>query len=139
MTRLFLAALLSVCAAASEEEAGGPRTGQGKAVLEAAPERGMRLSEKALRRLGVRTARLAGAFRLPLSALIHSEDEVGLYRLRRGWYKRVAVEVLGSERGLAVVRSGELMAGDEVVISGAPLLRVAELDVLGEEEGGHEH
>ena len=143
MRALALAALLAGGAFASEEhhEEGGARTGQGKAVLEAGAKQGLRLAEKALKRLGIRTQRLVGpgSYRVPLPALVYAEEEVGVYRLRGGWFKHVDVEVSSKTRDWAIVRSGELRAGDELVIAGAPLLRVAELDVLGGEEAGHDH
>ncbi|MBI4423515.1 MAG: hypothetical protein HY554_07305 [Elusimicrobia bacterium] len=142
MRVLALAALLAAGAFASEEhEDGGARTGQGKAVLEASAKQGLRLSAKALKRLGIKTQRLSGSggYRVPLPALVYSAEEVGVYRLRDGWYKHVDVEISSKDRDSAVVRSGRLRAGDELVIAGAPLLRVAELDVLGGEEAGHDH
>jgi multidrug efflux pump subunit AcrA (membrane-fusion protein) len=142
MKPFFLIGLLAIRVWASEDhnEGGGARTGPAKAVLEANAERGMRLSEKAHKRLGIKTVRLMGTapLRVPTLALVASKEEVGVYRLRDGWYKHVEVEVSGKERGSAMIRTGDLRPGDEVVVSGAPLLRVAELDVLGE-EAGHDH
>lgn len=142
MKSLLLTVLLAAGAWASEEhsEGGGARTGANKAVLEADAERGLKLSEKAVRRLGVQTARLAGTgpFRVSAKALVHTKEEVGIYRLREGWYKRVDIEVRGTEHGSAVVSAKDLKAGDLVVVAGAPLLRVAELDVLAE-EADHAH
>lgn len=143
MRALLLIAFLAGGAWAAEEheEGGGARTGQGKAILEASAERGMKISDKALKRLGVKTVLLygVGSFRLPAHALIHSEEEIGVYRLREGWYKHVEVELLSKEKNFVVVRAKDLRAGDHVVVTSAPLLRVAELDVLGGEEAGHDH
>ncbi len=143
MRALALAVLLASGAVASDEheEGGGARTGPTMAVLEASAKNGLRLSDKALKRLGVKSRKLSGSgsFRVPLSALVYSAEEVGVYRLRDGWYKHIDVEVSGKDRDSAVVRAPGLKVGDEVVIVGAPLLRVAELDVLGGEEAGHDH
>lgn len=127
MRALLVIALLAAGAWASEdhEEGGGARTGQGKAILEASAERGMKLSEKALKRLGVKTAKLASPSRIPKSALVQSAEETSVFVVREGWFKRVHAD--------------DLKGGETIVIAGAPLLRVAELDVLGGEETGHDH
>ena len=143
MRTLLLMTLLATGAWASDEheESGGARTGPTKAVLEASAERGLKLSEKAVKRLGIRTTRLAesGQYRVSIKALVYSQEEVGIYLLRDGWYKHVDVEVAGRERDFAVIQAKGLKAGDQIVVAGAPLLRVAELDVLGGEEAGHGH
>lgn len=143
MKVLSLMILLAAGAWASEEheEGGAARTGPAKAVLEATAERGMKLSDKALKRLGVQTVRLAGTgpYRISTKALVSSKEEVGVYRLRDGWYKHVDVEVSGKERGSAVIQAKDLRPGDQVAVAGAALLRVAELDVLGGEEVDHDH
>lgn len=127
MKALLMIALLAGGAWASEEheEGGGARTGQGKAILEASAERGMKISEKALKRLGVKTAKLAGSSRIPKSALVQSAEETSVFVVRDGWFKRVHAD--------------DLKGGEIIVVAGAPLLRVAELDVLGGEETGHDH
>ena len=115
MRTLLLMVLLAAGAWASEEheEGGGARTGPTKAVLAASNEHGMKLSEKALRRLGIQTTRLAGAgpYRVSTKALIYSKEEVGIYRLRDGWYKHIYVEVSGKERGSAAIGARDLKAG----------------------------
>lgn len=126
MNNLILAALLAVSAAASgEHEEASSRTGPGKAILEASAERGLKLSEAALKRLGIKTARLTNPPRVPKLSLLQTAEETSVYRLREGWFKRVHAD--------------DVKAGDVVVVAGAPLLRVAELDVLGGEEAGHDH
>lgn len=139
ITALLLS--LGVDASEDHEEGGGARTGPNKAVLEASADRGMKLADKALRRLGVQTSPLAGVgpYKLTVKALVYSKEEVGIYRLRSGWYKHLDVEVATKERGFAVVRAKDLRAGDRVVVAGAALLRVAELDVLGAEVTDHGH
>lgn len=143
MKALLLTALLAAGAWSSEDPGGdsGARTGPDKAVLEASAGQGLKLSDRALKRLGVRTERLSGRgpFRLPIEALVYSTEDVGVYRLRDGWYKHVDVAVSAKDKASVSVSSGELRAGDQVVVAGAALLRMAELDVLGGEEAGHGH
>jgi hypothetical protein len=127
MRSLILAGLLAVGASASgdHEEAGGSRTGPNKAVLEASAERGLKLADKALKRLGIKTAKLASPTRIPKSALVQAAEETSVFVAREGWFKRVHAD--------------DLKGGELIVVEGAPLLRVAELDVLGTEEAGHDH
>lgn len=127
MKTLVLIALLAAGAWASEEheESGGARTGEGKAVLAATGERGLKLSDKAIKRLGIKTAKLASPSRIPRSALVQTAEETSVFVVREGWFKRVHAD--------------DLKGGELIVIAGAPLLRVAELDVLGSEEAGHDH
>jgi hypothetical protein len=127
MKTLALIALLAAGAWASDEHegAGSARTGKGKAVLEATEERGLKLSEKAAKRLGIKTAKLASPSRIPKTALVQSAEETSVFVVRDGWFKRVHAD--------------DLKGGEMIVIAGAPLLRVAELDVLGSEEAGHDH
>ncbi len=141
---LMLSLLLAMPAWASDDHEGGngARTGKDKAVLEASAEQGMKLSSKAVTRLGIKTAALTGGapFRVPAAALVYSAEEVGLYLLKDGWYKHVDVELLSKDKASARIRpTAALKTGDQVVVAGAALLRVAELDVLGGEEGGHDH
>lgn len=143
MKAFALIALLfaGVARAHEEAETSGGRTGPNKAVLEASEEHGLKLSDKALRRLGVKTTRLSGAgpFRLPAAALVVSREEASIYRLSDGWYKHLDVEIVSKDRGTVLVRAKNLKAGDQVVTAGAALLRVAEMDVFGGEEEGDEH
>jgi hypothetical protein len=143
MKTLALVALFLAGAARAHEEgeASGGRTGPNKAVLEASDEHGLKLSEKALRRLGVRTTRLSGAgpFRLPAAALVVSQEEASVYVVRDGWHKRVEVELVSKDKTTVLVRAKGLKAGDHVVTAGAALLRVAEMDVHGGEEEGDGH
>lgn len=128
MKILLMIALLACGARASEEHetaGGGSRTGPRKAVLEANEERGLKLSDKAIKRLGIKTAKLAGPSRIPKSALVRTAEETSVFVVREGWFRRVHAD--------------DLKGGETIVVAGAPLLRVAELDVLGSEEAGHDH
>jgi hypothetical protein len=100
-----------------------------KAVLESSQEKGLRLSEKALQTLEVAsipssTKSIHGVLN---DSLVHFQDQVGIYRLRDGWYKLIPVKVLESGAARSSVASDELRPGDRVVTHGTALLRVTEM------------
>jgi hypothetical protein len=103
------------------------------AVREASPEKGLRLSEKALETLEVALApvRSVDGIEVPIAALVYYQDHVGVYRKRGDWFKLVDITILGKSEARASIRCAELKGGDEVAVKGAPLLRVAEMEAFG--------
>ena len=128
---------------ADEDEAPssvGPR----KAITALSEKEGFQLSEKAQRRLNLRFLTLAQSapYRVPAQALVYSQFELGVYRLRQGWFKFVHVEKTSSPQPSDVslsILSSELQAGDQIVIQGTGLVRAADLEAFGGHEGGHDH
>lgn len=106
---------------------------KGKAVYEISVKDGMKLTEKALKNIEVRTFKLkAGSDQaVPPESLVYFSDQVGVYRLRLGWFKLVQVQVLSKNNKDTLIRSSEFQSGDELVVRGAELLRVSELDAAG--------
>jgi multidrug efflux pump subunit AcrA (membrane-fusion protein) len=147
-TRVFGVAL-SVClfgaalsAAQEEGEGGGAKVGPGKAVTEADAKDGMKLSEAAIKRLGIvfQDAARGAVQELPAESLVLSREETAVYRLRGGWIKRVEVRVQARSPKKVTVQSRDLRPGDRIAVAGAPFLRMAELDVFGSgDEGNDEH
>ncbi|MDX6768805.1 MAG: hypothetical protein SF051_04685 [Elusimicrobiota bacterium] len=121
------------------EEEASPNVGPGKGV-EAFGHEGMKLSAKAAASLGLKTSPIAGAgaVKVPASALVFFQDEVGVYRSRGGWIKLIEVELGERTKRDAVVRSKELKPGDQLVVAGAAAIRVIELD-LTSGDVGHGH
>ncbi|MBS1985390.1 MAG: hypothetical protein JST16_14590 [Bdellovibrionales bacterium] len=124
------------------EESQSPGVGPGKAILEANHEKGFKLSEAALKMVGVKTAAVqvgAGGATVPKASLVLFQGEVGVYRVKDGWYKLIEVQIASRNKETAVVRSSELKSGDQVANEGVGLLRVADLDASGGNEEGHGH
>ncbi len=130
MKSIIIALYLSGTPASSVEPAAPPQ-----AVLESSPEKGFRLSETAQKTLEVET-QPTGAVRLDLpdAAVVRSEDRIGIYRLRGGWFKLVPARIVGKSGGRTIAVSSELTKGDRVVVKGAGLLRVAEMAIEGDAE-----
>lgn len=124
-----------------EEGEASSSVGPGNAVTAADREKGFQLSDEAVKTLGIKTQDAPGEFILPKSAIVTFKDETGVYRLRDGWYK--LIEGVARPQGLLVRfiphRKGDLRPGDQIVVEGAPLLRVAELDAFSTGEAGHGH
>lgn len=117
-----------------EESVGG--VGKNNAVTAADEHDGIRLSEKAVEAMGIKTSPYEGG-PIPDSAFVFYQDRVGVYRLREGWFKLVPLPASNQE-GSGVPASGDLKAGDQLVVQGKGLLRAAELDAFSGEVG-HSH
>ncbi len=124
-----------------EEEEGSSRVGPGKAITEASKKNGIRLSEKAVKTIGIRTETVnsENTHKISPKSLVYFQDEVGFYRLRDGLYKLVEVKVEKKSVTEAIVRTSELKPGDHVVVDGVGLLRTAELEAWGGSGDGHGH
>lgn len=122
-----------------EEPSGG--VGPDKAVTAASKEMGIQLSEKAIDALEIKTAPVKSGkdIELPDSALVLYQAESGIYVFRKGWFKLIPVHVLSKKPQTVRVDSSQIQTGDQVVVSGVPLLRVAELEAWGGSGDGHGH
>lgn len=123
------------------EEELSSNIGPGNAVTAADRKSGLQLSAEALMTLGIKTQPIPVHSRFPRGAIVTFKDESGIYRLRGGWYKLIEGET--KPQGDLVLftprKKEDLLLGDQVVVEGAPLLRVAELDAFSSGEGGHGH
>ena len=108
----------------------------GKAVYETSNEKGMKLTERALKNIEVKTTKATGSTQHSLSkeSLVYFQDEIGVYRLRENWFKLVKIQVIKKGLSEVTIRSSELQNGDEIAIHGADLLRVSEMDAFGSGE-----
>lgn len=124
-----------------EEEEGAASVGPGKAITAASKQTGIQLSEKAVQTLGLKTTTIESQniHRLSPKAVVSFQDEMGVYRLRSGWYKLIEIEISSKSAQEIVVKSAELKPGDQIVTEGVGLLRVAELEAFGGSGEGHGH
>ena len=105
----------------------------GKAVYETSPEQGMKISDIGLKNIEVTLGKVAGSssFNIPLTGLVYFQDNIGIYRVREGWFKFIKIKLKSKNADHALIESADLRAGDQFAIHGADLLRVAELDAFG--------
>jgi len=117
---LCILTLISHVAAheAGETEA---QVGPGKAIEAFEESKGIKLSDKATKSLEIQTKKMTSAG-LPPNALIAIQEKTSVYVKNDGWYR--------------LVSATDVKLGDEVVVRGAALLRVAHINVNTDE--GHE-
>ena len=123
---VYLLTLFACRAPESQDHEGHPA----EAVLEASPERGFRLAPQAVQTLGIETIPLQRGKpeEIPASALVYYQDEIGVYRLRDGWFRLIPLDA-----------PEELRSGDSVAIQGAGFLRVTDMSLFGNQPSGHHH
>ena len=66
--------------------------------------------------------------------VLYQSAKGGVYRLRDGWFKLVKIQIMSKGNEQAFIKSSELKSGDSIVVKGAALLRVSEMDAFGSEE-----
>lgn len=127
----FLFTLLSILCSESGIVLAEER--KGKAVYETSTELGMKLTDKALVNIEVKTMGLISdrEAKVPSESLVYFQDYVGVYRLRDGWWKLIKVSIKSKALNFSVIQSNDLKAQDQIVVHGADLMRVSELDAFG--------
>lgn len=123
------------------EEEGGSNVGPDKGIIEASEENGIKLSPEALKNFEIRTLKLTGGapWTVPISARLLAGEEVNIYRVRDGAFKRIDFTQVKKTPDNLSVHSPDLRAGDEIVINGTGFLRIAELAAFGGAPEGHSH
>lgn len=113
------------------------RVGPGLAVEGYETSGRIKLSDKAVKRLGLSTGKASvfeGAVRIDVEAVVEDRGENFIYiQEADGWMKRVPVKI-GSRSGTNVPILSGLTPGTAYVDKGAPLVRLAELDLVSGEE-----
>ena len=115
--------------------------GEEFAVIAIDPQQGFRLGEAAKKRIKLKTQVLsqAASQRIPLEALVEVKGATEVFRVRDAWVSRIPVTVLERKGKGVTIQGSDLKEGDEIVIGGAPLLRVTELDLsAGQKDEHHE-
>ena len=113
--------------------------GKGKAIEAAKEEKGIKLSSKAIKTNKIKFYFLNGEseFDIPKKSIVKSQDKVGVYRVRSGWFKLVDVTIKSKSGTNLKVTSNSLIAGDKIVSSRVGLIKAAQLEAFG--GGGHGH
>lgn len=124
-----------------EKEEVSPSVGSGKAIAQADKKKGFQLSQSAIRTIGLKflTIKNLEDYQLPAEALVRFQEEFGVYRFRNGWFRLVEIRPVFTTKSHFTTRTNEIQANDQIVIDGVPLLRVAELEVLGGTGDGDGH
>lgn len=104
---------------------------KGGAVTAFSKEDGFKLSEKAVKNLGVTFKALngSGPWMIPKSSLVRIKHSTGVYRKWDGWITMVLVKVLSQTKETVTIKSVDLQDQDNVAITGVPFLRMTEADL----------
>lgn len=104
---------------------------KGGAVTAFSKEDGFKLSDKAVKNLGVTFNGLSGSgpWMIPKSALVRVKHSTGVYRKWDGWITMVLVKVLNQTKETVTIKSVDLQDQDRVAITGVPFLRMTEADL----------
>ncbi len=125
----------------AEEEESAARAGPNFAITEANRKDGLKLSDKAIKTLELQYWSITSTqtHEIPSKAMVYFKDEAGVYRLRNGWFKLVETKPIRKSDTKVTLSTPELQAGDQIVINGVGLLRIAELEAWGGSGDGHGH
>nr|BDT28544.1 hypothetical protein BHI3_20100 [Bacteriovorax sp. HI3] len=114
--------------------------GHGDDHKEGMSENGFKLNEKSTKKFGIHTVTLkAGIVEVPREAIFKGLNEVNVYRLREGFYKRIDFKTLENKKDVLKISSSELKSGDQIVIQGVGFLRIAEIAASGGISDSHSH
>jgi hypothetical protein len=73
------------------------------------------------------------------NAVYKGLNEVNLYRVRAGVFKRIDFNILSKNNDSYLVSSPDLSPGDEIVVHGIGFLRIAEIAASGGLSDSHSH
>lgn len=114
--------------------------GKGKAIEEVKEQDGFKLSDEALKSLNVKLESInSSEFKISKQSLVTSKNQKGIYRYRDGFFKFLEIKILKEESGDYLVKCNDLKFGDQIVVSGVGLLRVADVYSTDKSEYGHGH
>ena len=122
------------------DEHGSKAVGKGKAIEVVDEKSGFKLSTEAIKTLKLKLRNVEGSeFLIEKSTLVVSKNLKGVYRFRNGFFKFHPVELKKEVGGKYLVKVPGVKFGDQIVISGNGLLRVADVYSTDTAEYGHSH
>ena len=115
--------------------------GPDKGITEYDEHAGFKLSAEAVKNFGLKFQSLTGknSWSISHAAILYSGEEINVYRLRAGFYKRVDFKLISKDAKQTQIKSEELQNGDQIVIEGIGFLRAAEIVATGGAPEGHSH
>ena len=132
----LLAVLLCLALTAMNCFGADTETPVNKAVLKTSKDLGFSLSDIARKTIGITTTPIesVGSHLVADAGMVRHLDKIGVYRLRDGWFKLLDVKILQQTPAGFVVSTSDLTKGDELVVQGVALLRVAEMEAFSDGE-----
>jgi len=121
-----------------EHEEASVNVGPDKGILEKSEAEGIKLSEEAVKTMGIKTIDVhSQQIEIPTTALVKIKDNKYIFRLRNGWFKRVEFKVIQKGSDKLTLNSNDLSTGDKIVTEGLGFLRTSE--IYSEEGATHSH
>ena len=122
------------------DEGGGKAIGKGKAIEEVDEVKGFRLSKEAIKTLKLKLTTVDGSsFKVEKNTLITSKDKKGVYRFRANFFKFLTARIIKEQSDGYMIEVEGVEFGDQIVVDGVGLLRVADVYSTDESEYGHAH
>ena len=123
-----------------DDHGGGKAIGKGKAVEEVDEVKGLKLSKEAIKTLQLKLLNVDGdEFMIEKTTLITSKESKGVYRFRGGFFKLLPIETIKEVNGKYLVKVKGVDFGDQIVINGTGLLRIADVYSTDSAEYSHAH
>ncbi|WP_374000391.1 hypothetical protein [Bdellovibrio bacteriovorus] len=124
-----------------EHEEENSSIGPDKGITTFSEAEGFKLSPEAIKNFELQTIKLKNVepWSIPDSAVLYSGEEINIYRMRNGFYKRIDFSIVSKSDKEMKIRTPELKPGDEVVTQGVAFLRTAEIVATGGAPEGHSH
>jgi len=123
-----------------DDHGGGKAIGKGKAVEEVDEVKGLKLSKEAIKTLKLKLLNVDGdEFTIEKTTLVTSRESKGVYRFRGGFFKLLPVETIKEVNGKYLVKVKGVDFGDQIVINGTGLLRIADVYSTDSAEYSHAH
>lgn len=127
----FIFSVHSAMASGEKSEGTTVEIKKGGAVTAFSKEDGFKLSDKAIKNLGVTFKGIngAGPWMIPKSSLVRIKHSTGVYRKWDGWITMVLVTVLSQTSETVTIKSVDLQDEDQIAVTGVPFLRMTEADL----------
>ena len=123
-----------------EGHGGSKAIGKNKAIVEVDEAKGFKLSPEAIQSLKLQLSPVNGSkFEIKKSTLVSSKSVKGIYRFRGGFFKLVPVKIISEKNGRYSIEAADITFGDQIVVNGLGLLRVADVYSTDKSEYGHSH
>lgn len=123
-----------------EGHGGSKAIGKNKAIVEVDESKGFKLSPEAIQSLKLQLSPAnSSKIEIKKSTLVSSKNIKGIYRFRGGFFKLVPVKIISEKNGSYSVEATDITFGDQIVVNGLGLLRVADVYSTDKSEYGHSH
>ena len=122
-----------------KEEESSSAVGPEKGITEKS-RLGFKFSPEAQKTIGYKTAPFSGVtFTADKDTLVRIKSEKSIYRIRDGWIKRIPTQVMSSTGETVTLKSTDLKAGDQIIVTQTGYIRIAEIFSDGGASHGHSH